>query len=124
MPADRWYWEKVVNTLPLRKFALIVAVLLMAIGMFVRPLMVQAQQDDLRKLRKSVAAAYPELARKNNIHGIVRLQIVITPDGRVKETKPLGGNPVLVDAFTQAVLKWEYEPAGHSSTIVVMGEFK
>ncbi|PYP85414.1 MAG: hypothetical protein DMG65_20745 [Candidatus Angelobacter sp. Gp1-AA117] len=89
-----------------------------------RPVTAQAQQEDGRKIKKSVPAAYPELARKNNIHGMVRLQIVVSPEGKVKETKVLGGNPVLADAFVQAVLKWEYEPAPRSSTIVVMGEFK
>ena len=114
------------RTLSLYKFAFIIATaLFLAIGTLVpRPLTAQASQDDGRKIRKSVPAAYPELARKNNIHGTVRLQILVTPEGKVKETKVLGGNPVLVDAFTQAVLKWEYEPAPRSSTIVVMGEFK
>lgn len=114
------------QTSSLYKFAFIICIaLILAIGTLVpRQATAQASQDDGRKIRKSVPAAYPELARKNNIHGMVRLQIVITPDGKVKETKVLGGNPVLVDAFVQAVLKWEYEPAPRSSTIVVMGEFK
>ena len=114
------------RTWSLHKFAfIIVTALFLAIGTLVpSSLTAQASQDDGRKIRKSVPAAYPELARKNNIHGMVRLQILITPEGKVKETKVLGGNPVLVDAFVQAVLKWEYEPAPRSSTIVVMGEFK
>ena len=112
-------------TLPLNKFGVILtAFLLLMVTLVPGPVMGQAQQDDGRKIRKSVPAAYPELARKNNIHGMVRLQIVVSPEGKVKETKVLGGNPVLVDAFTQAVLKWEYEPGPRSSTIVVMSEFK
>ena len=114
------------RTSSLYKFAFIIATaLFLAIGTLVpRPLTAQASQDDGRKVRKSVPAEYPELARKNNIHGMVRLQIVITPEGKVKDPKALGGNPVLVDAFTQAVLKWEYEPAPRTSTIVVTGQFK
>ena len=52
------------------------------------------------------------------------MQIVITPEGKVKEAKVLGGNPVLVNAFVQAVMKWEYEPASRSTTQVVMADFK
>ena len=84
----------------------------------------QAPQDESRKVKKSVPAEYPELARKFNLRGSVRLQIVITPEGKVKEAKVLGGNPVLVNAFVQAVMKWEYEPASRSTTQVVMADFK
>ena len=31
---------------------------------------------------------------------------------------------VLVNAFVQAVMKWEYEPASRSTTQVVMADFK
>ena len=41
----------------------------------------QAPQDESRKVKKSVPAEYPELARKFNLRGSVRLQIVITPEG-------------------------------------------
>jgi len=45
-----------------------------------------AQQDQSeveRKVLSKVAPTYPNLARKTNIHGAVKLGVVIGPDGRV-----------------------------------------
>lgn len=81
-------------------------------------------QEETRKLRKSAPAEYPELARKYNLSGTVRLQLLVGPDGKVKEAKVLGGNAVLAKSFMDTVMKWEYEPAPHASTIVVTCDFK
>ena len=58
---------------------------------------------------------YPELARRLNLKGIVRVQVTVAPGGAVKEVKELGGNPVLLDALIRAVRKWKYEPAEKES---------
>jgi outer membrane biosynthesis protein TonB len=60
-----------------------------------------AQQDQSgfeRKVLNKVAPTYPDLARKTNIHGAVKLGVVIAPDGTVESTKVIGGNPVLVQS--------------------------
>jgi TonB family protein len=71
-----------------------------------------AQEDEPaveRKVVSKVAPVYPELARKLRLHGVVKLIIVIAPDGKVKSTEVVGGNPVLTQAAIDAVLKWRYE---------------
>jgi TonB family protein len=83
-----------------------------------------AQAQDGRKAKVNPQPAYPELARKNNIQGITRLQIVISPDGSVKEVKVLGGSPVLAQAAVDAVKKWKYEAASSESTAVLKFEFR
>lgn len=80
-------------------------------------------QSGARKLRTRVEPVYPELAKKNNISGSARVELLITPDGRVKDVKVLGGNPVLVQAVVTAVMKWKYEPAAEESTVVVKFDF-
>ncbi len=73
-----------------------------------------AQQDDQeveRKVVTRVAPVYPDLARKLKLRGVVKLILVIAPDGRVKATEVMGGNPVLTQAAVEAVSKWRYEPA-------------
>jgi outer membrane biosynthesis protein TonB len=40
----------------------------------------------------------------------------------VKDTKVIGGNPILVNAAVDAVKRWRFEPASDESTGVV--EFK
>jgi TonB family protein len=75
-------------------------------------------QSTGRKIKTKTEPEYPELARKNNISGSVRLELLVTTDGKVKNVKVLGGNPVLVQAAVAAVTKWKYEPATEESTIV------
>jgi TonB family protein len=83
-----------------------------------------ASAQDSRKVKVSVQPAYPELARKNKIQGVTRLQVVIAPDGAIKDIKVLGGNPVLVQASVEAVKKWKYEAAPAETTSVLKFEFR
>ena len=80
-------------------------------------------QSTPRKVKTRVEPLYPELAKKNNISGSTRLELLVTPEGKVKNVKVLGGNPVLVQAAVAAVSKWKYEPAAEESTIVVKVDF-
>src|SRR5215469_15522559 len=77
-----------------------------------------------RKIADRVAPAYPELARKMHIHGVVRVEAVVRPNGSVKSTRILGGNPVLVEAAQDAVGKWKFEPAQSETTEVVQLAFE
>jgi protein TonB len=77
-----------------------------------------------RKAKTTIQPVYPELARKNNIQGTVRLEITIAPDGSVKNIKVLGGSPVLAQAATEAVKKWKYEPAPTETSTVLPFDFK
>ena len=85
----------------------------------------QTQQPDesTRKLISSVPPEYPELARRLNLKGAVRVEVTVAPDGRVIRAKELGGNPVLVDALIRAVKKWKYAAAKKESLIEVKFEF-
>lgn len=98
-------------------YATVLAILTLS---FYNPACAQAVS---RKIKSRVEPAYPELARKNNISGSARVEVVITPDGRVKDVKVLGGNPVLVQAVVSAVMKWKYEPAAEESSVVIKFDF-
>jgi protein TonB len=80
-------------------------------------------QTVARKVKNRVEPVYPDLARRNNISGSARVELLVTADGRVKDVKVLGGNPVLVQAVTVAVMKWKYEPAAEDSTVVIKFDF-
>jgi len=77
-----------------------------------------------RKVTTRVTATYPDLAKKMHIHGAVRVEAVVRPNGTVKSTRVLGGNPVLVDAAQDAVSKWKFEPAQAETTEVVQLVFE
>lgn len=87
------------------------------------PLPGKAQQEEItRKVKTKVAPAFPELARRMSIAGVVKVQVVVAPNGSVKNTKVVGGHPLLVNAAVDAVKKWRFEPASEETTGVV--EFK
>ncbi|HWX37894.1 MAG TPA: energy transducer TonB [Candidatus Sulfotelmatobacter sp.] len=64
-----------------------------------------------RKVKTSVKPAYPDVARRMHITGTVRLEATVTADGHVRDTRVLGGSPMLVEEATNAVKKWKYEEA-------------
>jgi TonB family protein len=87
------------------------------------PLPGRAQQDEItRKVKARVSPAYPELARRMSISGVVKVQVVVAPNGSVKSTKVVGGHPLLVNAAVDAVKKWRFETASEETTGLV--EFK
>jgi TonB family protein len=81
-----------------------------------------AQNTVDRKVKSKVSPVYPEIARKMGLTGSVKLQLVVAASGEVKETKVIGGHPILVNAAVDAVKKWRFETASAESTGTV--EFK
>ena len=85
----------------------------------------QTVNDEGKRKRKTkTAVPYPDLARRMNISGKVKIEVVIAPDGRVRSAKAVGGHPVLVQSCLEAVKDWKYEPAGEETTQIVEVEFK
>lgn len=77
-----------------------------------------------RKVKSKVAPSYPDIARRMNISGTVKLVVVVSPNGAVKSTKVLGGHPLLVSAAEEAVKKWKFESAPAEDSGVVEFTFK
>lgn len=80
--------------------------------------------ETVRRAKSKVQAVYPELARKMNITGTVKVQVVVSPNGTVKDAKVVGGHPVLAGAALDAIKKWRFEPAPVESTGVVDFKFE
>jgi TonB family protein len=81
-----------------------------------------AQGELTRKVKFKVAPEYPELARRMNLRGTVKVLVVVAPSGNLKDTKVMGGNPILVNAAIDALKKWKFEPGTEESSGTV--EFK
>ena len=86
----------------------------------------QTSQSDeiLRRAKSKVQPAYPELARKMNISGTVKIEVTVSPNGTVKEARIVGGHPVLANAALDAAKKWRFEPAASESTGVIDFKFE
>ena len=100
-------------------FALVLTTLL---GSF-PPATAVAQDGMDRKVKSKVEPTYPEIARRMGLTGTVKLQVVVAANGTVKETKPLGGHPILINAAVDAVKKWKFETASTESTGTVEFRF-
>jgi len=59
-----------------------------------------------------------------NITGTVKVEVVVAPNGSVKDAKVVGGHPVLAGAALEAVKKWKFEPAAVESTGIVDFKFE
>ncbi len=53
---------------------------------------------------------YPDLAKQARVEGVVILDCIIGPDGRVSEVKVLRSIPMLDLAAVNAVKQWRYTP--------------
>ncbi|HEV2400043.1 MAG TPA: energy transducer TonB [Candidatus Sulfotelmatobacter sp.] len=88
------------------------------------PLISRAQQpDSARKVIERTATPYPPLARNMGLQGTVKLEVIVAPDGTVKEAQIKGGHPVLAQAAANAVRRWKWEPATHESRETVEIKF-
>jgi TonB family protein len=76
-----------------------------------------------RKVKSKVAPAYPELARRMNVTGKVKIEVIIAPDGHVKSARALGGHPLLVQACLDALKEWKFVATPEETIQVVEFEF-
>lgn len=96
----------------MRRYA---AAVLLALSMLA-PHVSRAQQPEAkRKVVSRVIPVYPELARQMQLRGVVKIQALVSPNGRVKSSEVLGGSPLLAKAAVDAVEKWKWEPAAQES---------
>jgi TonB family protein len=72
-----------------------------------------------RKVKTSVKPVYPDVARQMHITGTVRLEATVAADGKVRDTRVVGGSPLLAQEATNAVKKWKYEEAPKETVEVV-----
>jgi TonB family protein len=75
-----------------------------------------------RRAKTKVQPSYPELARKMKITGTVKIEVVVSPNGQVKDARVVGGHPVLANAALDAAKRWRFEAASEESSGVI--EFK
>jgi TonB family protein len=76
-----------------------------------------------RKVKSKTAPTYPELARRMNVAGKVKLEAVIAPDGHVKSSRVVGGHPLLVQTCQDALKEWKFAASSEETTQIVEFEF-
>ncbi len=76
-----------------------------------------------RKIITRVEPDYPETLKRLYIGGVVRVEVVVGPSGKVESTQLLGGNPILGQSAMKAVKQWKYAPSAAKEKFVVQLEF-
>ena len=79
----------------------------------------QDQPEGKRAIVDRVVPVYPDLARRAQIHGTVRVGVVVAPNGKAKFTQVIGGNPLLAKAAVDAIEKWKWVPAAQETKELV-----
>jgi protein TonB len=73
------------------------------------PVRVGLEVKEPRKV-KDVRPVYPSIAVEGRLEGVVVLECVVDPRGRVADVQVLKGLPLLDDAAIEAVRQWVYTP--------------
>ena len=76
-----------------------------------------------RKVKSKTSPSYPDIAKRMNVTGKVKIEVIITPDGRVRSTRVIGGHPLLVQVCEDSVKEWKFFPAPEETTQVVEFDF-
>jgi protein TonB len=85
----------------------------------------QAQSEEIvRRAKSKVQPEYPALAKKMNIAGTVKIEVVVAPNGTVKDARIVGGHPVLATAALDAARKWRFEPATVETSGIIDFKFE
>ena len=71
----------------------------------------QDQPGAERKVLNKVTPAYPDIARKLQLSGTVKVEVIVRADGKVKSARVLGGSPLLAQTAADAIGKWRWTPA-------------
>jgi len=105
----------------------LIAIFLLGMSVLVSamPLAAQARDENSsdRRLVTRIEPEYPEALKRLYIGGVVRLEVLVAPNGVVKGTKLLGGSPILGQSTMKAVKQWRYAPAAAEQTLTVKLEF-
>ena len=87
--------------------------------------MAQDVQGDLgKRVKTRVQPTYPELARRMSVKGSVKIMVTVGANGKLKNTKVMGGHPVLVAASEDAIRRWKFEPGADETSGVVEFSFE
>jgi len=79
--------------------------------------------ESKRKVKSRVTPIYPDLARRMNVSGKVKIEVVIAPDGRIKSTRVIGGHPLLTQSCQDALRDWKFMPGPEETTQLIEFEF-
>ena len=82
-----------------------------------------ASGQEARKSISKPTPRYPEVAKRLNLVGTVKVEILIGPDGKIKNANILGGHPIFANSTLDALKDWKYELSKTETTVILTFEF-
>ena len=83
-----------------------------------------AAGEGLRRVLSEVKPKYPQLAKEMHLRGVVKLEAVISPDGKVKQVHVIGGHPLLAAEAEKAALVMRFEAAPKETSQIIEFSFE
>ena len=109
---------------PLSRFRVFTSLLLLT-GLFLyffgqSQLAAQSAGNDApRRIRVAIKPEYSDLAKRLSLSGVVRVEVQISADGKVKKAHVVGGHPVLALDAEKAAMLTEFEPGPKETTQII-----
>jgi outer membrane biosynthesis protein TonB len=88
----------------------VLAVLLGLMAVSTPRLLAQDTAKTHRKVLVMTEPDYPYVLRNGHFEGQIRLAVTVLPNGNVSKVECKGGNPMLAQYASQAVMHWKYAP--------------
>jgi len=107
-----------------RLFVISISLVLWGVTTDLAALAQEAQVVASRRIVARATPIYPDLARRINLEGTVKLRVKVAPNGSVKSVEAVGGNPVLVKAAEDSIYKFRWIPAQEESVELVEMKFQ
>jgi TonB family protein len=80
---------------------------------------VHSQENNARKVLKKAPVQYPSILKSKGIGGVVRLRVFVKPDGAVRDTEVIGGNPILAESAQKSVMQWKFSSGGSETVMEI-----
>lgn len=101
----------------MKKQIALLATLILAFGMSA------FAQESKRAIKTPARIVYPELAKRMNVTGAVKVEVVVAPNGTVKTAKAIGGHPLLIESAVTAAKNTKYEPSAEETKELIVYNF-
>ena len=106
-----------------RSIRFIALALLWVVPCFSAHLNAQSTAKAHRKVVLMVEPEYPAVLKNGRFEGQVRLEATVLANGSVSHVEVKGGNPMLSQYASQAVMKWKYAPGTAQTTEEIVFNF-
>jgi TonB family protein len=106
-----------------KQAVLSLAALALAAGMSLPARAGDIPRMKMHGMQANPAPTYPQTAKNMKLSGEVYLEVVVNPQGAIKEVRPTAGPSILSRAAMDAVRQWKFASGPYEHVVVVAFNF-